>query len=460
MKSSYYSVLGLQEGATPTEVKKAYFSLIRKFSPETDPEGFQRIREAYEQLKDGGSAEERPKFTIPKEKLATQMVQQCEEALKKRRFALCRDTAQEGVGLFPEADVFLFYLAHAQRLAGNTGKAVKSAEKLVERQPDNKFYQRELALACYDRGYVNKAVPVFEKAYALGVRDRDFILTYGYLCDLQLMFETGVNILYSYLSENRQWTKETMPELSQMFQGLGVMTDWDTEKAAEASFVLYRDYVSRYAVLMREEWIEFTTIAATMLRRSDRFAFATGVFDEICHAFQAAAVDPDEKETLNHMKVYISFIRFREDERIGETLKDTLDAYQEQEEEIRRFAIVDMHLCLIAERDELLPQIRIMREEYPEIFQQMGDFLEALERNDNPEYLHKKQMQTFLRLKPYYTSVFYRKHPEERERIEGKKLSDGLNEEPFIHEAVKIRPNDKCPCGSGKKYKQCCMRKH
>jgi SEC-C motif-containing protein len=29
---------------------------------------------------------------------------------------------------------------------------------------------------------------------------------------------------------------------------------------------------------------------------------------------------------------------------------------------------------------------------------------------------------------------------------------------PFVRETAKVGRNDKCPCGSGKKYKQCCVR--
>ena len=48
---TYYERLGLAPGASQLEIKKAYFKLIRKHSPESDPQQFQLIREAYEQLK-------------------------------------------------------------------------------------------------------------------------------------------------------------------------------------------------------------------------------------------------------------------------------------------------------------------------------------------------------------------------------------------------------------------------
>ncbi len=37
----------------------------------------------------------------------------------------------------------------------------------------------------------------------------------------------------------------------------------------------------------------------------------------------------------------------------------------------------------------------------------------------------------------------------------GKNIANGYKQEPIIKDK-KIMPNDPCPCGSGKKYKQCC----
>lgn len=47
-----YAVLGIPRNASPEAVKRAYFSLIRKHPPERDPEGFKRIRMAYDSLRD------------------------------------------------------------------------------------------------------------------------------------------------------------------------------------------------------------------------------------------------------------------------------------------------------------------------------------------------------------------------------------------------------------------------
>lgn len=46
-----YAVLGLHRGATPHEIKRAYFALVREYPPEEQPDTFKLIRAAYEKLR-------------------------------------------------------------------------------------------------------------------------------------------------------------------------------------------------------------------------------------------------------------------------------------------------------------------------------------------------------------------------------------------------------------------------
>ena len=48
---------------------------------------------------------------------------------------------------------------------------------------------------------------------------------------------------------------------------------------------------------------------------------------------------------------------------------------------------------------------------------------------------------------------------EEVAKVTGTNKDDSLGKAPVKREAAKVYPNDPCPCGSGKKYKQCCGRK-
>ena len=46
-----YAVLGLVRGASPREIKRAYFGLVREYPPEEQPEAFKLVRAAYEKLR-------------------------------------------------------------------------------------------------------------------------------------------------------------------------------------------------------------------------------------------------------------------------------------------------------------------------------------------------------------------------------------------------------------------------
>lgn len=47
-----WQVLGLSMEADDGEIRRRYLELVKKHTPERDPEGFQRVNLAYEQLKD------------------------------------------------------------------------------------------------------------------------------------------------------------------------------------------------------------------------------------------------------------------------------------------------------------------------------------------------------------------------------------------------------------------------
>ena len=48
---------------------------------------------------------------------------------------------------------------------------------------------------------------------------------------------------------------------------------------------------------------------------------------------------------------------------------------------------------------------------------------------------------------------------EQQVKITGTNKDDSAQKAPVKRNTAKIYPNAPCPCGSGKKYKQCCGRK-
>ena len=52
MANELYERLGVAPAASDEEIKKAYFRMVRQHPPEKDPDGFKRLREAYDTLRD------------------------------------------------------------------------------------------------------------------------------------------------------------------------------------------------------------------------------------------------------------------------------------------------------------------------------------------------------------------------------------------------------------------------
>ena len=59
----------------------------------------------------------------------------------------------------------------------------------------------------------------------------------------------------------------------------------------------------------------------------------------------------------------------------------------------------------------------------------------------------------------YHVKIEEKLEREQVAKVTGTNKDDTAVREPKKRENVKVYPNDPCPCGSGKKYKQCCGRK-
>ena len=83
MAKKDYEVLGLSEDADEKAVKRAYFGLVRQFSPEKDPERFQEIREAYENITSGKEDESKELMLgVPDDPYARKIIGWLQDAMR------------------------------------------------------------------------------------------------------------------------------------------------------------------------------------------------------------------------------------------------------------------------------------------------------------------------------------------------------------------------------------------
>ncbi len=97
-----YKILGLEQGASQADIKKAYFKMVRLHSPESDPEQFQKIRKAYEHLKDAQTKPDGPVFPPLSNPQAIKMMQQIQLYRKEKNIIRYRDCCEEAWKKFPD----------------------------------------------------------------------------------------------------------------------------------------------------------------------------------------------------------------------------------------------------------------------------------------------------------------------------------------------------------------------
>ena len=458
-----YKILGLEPGADPDEIKKAYFRQLRKHSPEKDPEGFRKLRAAYERLQNQDPGEEVPVFPPFQTKIEEYFAQQIDEHKRNSDWALQRDTAEEACRHFPESVYFLYQLVIAQQMTGNTGKAVKNAQLLVKKDPENRWYQRELAMAYAKRGYHMKARPVFEKAYGMGCRDTDFLKAYAMEC-----LETGeADILPALLKEYSQREREPntdelglIRELLELLNYTCHRSGGDNEWAVQEAFDLTCDVIDKYSPLMRNavmDWAATLDHAIFLLKSGNENAIKAK------NAFSVLIAQTSDKDTIAEVEERQEnclWKLFDADSRICQAIRCMLDAAEVTEGFVGKFSKADAMLFMIRERSEVLSQLPVLEKEYPFFYSIIEPYASQLKQDDAAIEQLRDRLMAELRTaleKHCVTSVFLEHYPEETEKIFAKRISSG--EETYKRQNKKIGRNDPCPCGSGKKFKQCCINK-
>ncbi|MBD5489870.1 MAG: DnaJ domain-containing protein [Lachnospiraceae bacterium] len=460
--NTYYDTLGLEPGASQAEIKKAYFKLVRQYSPESDPEQFQKIREAYEQLKKEGDTLDGPVFPSVSDPWAGKMMEQIDQCRRNGDSEKFRDTCEEAWRLFPQEIQFLYLLVIAQRQCGNTGKAVKNGELLVSKEPDNKWFHKELALSYIERGFTQKAYFACEKAYELGCRDNDFLLTYAMECDEYGEYDKGIQILLGIVKQDRRWAKEDIPELVEAYVGILAMNSMGSGRyLTEVVEGLCRS-LEQYKVYLAEYIPELAVMLSRIGVGSDSGADEYQAVRRVFHLMDEAVSEPMAKEVIRMAKDEFNYRCIVQDERIGEILEAAYEVYfdlADIDERTKKFALTDVQLCMLEEREQTLEQAEILREEYPDYYEKLKDFIRRLQAEQNLLILKDSLLKTYYRLAPDFADgLYFEKYPQEKEKAQGIVISDGASYEPYVRSTKKVGRNDPCPCGSGKKYKHCCMK--
>ena len=146
MANELYERLGVAPAASDDEIKKAYFRMVRQHPPEKDPDGFKRLREAYDTLRDA----------------------------KARRSYDAAQAHGEEIGL---------RLSRAIKLEEEErwNAAAEEFKRILLLDPELDFVYNRLALCLAEQGKFEEAADVYDRLLKRTQDVAAFWLNYGYI---------------------------------------------------------------------------------------------------------------------------------------------------------------------------------------------------------------------------------------------------------------------------------------
>ena len=112
-----------------------------------------------------------------------------------------------------------------------------------------------------------------------------------------------------------------------------------------------------------------------------------------------------------------------------------------------------MEMHIIMEYDTFRRQIIRLKTAFPELYQMKKQFFDEVldeRRIESMYYKYKRKLDKMAKDNPEEFEDLGIDFPEEEEDYEV--------QEPARRDENKVGRNDPCPCGSGKKYKKCCLQ--
>ncbi len=459
MVKNYYEILGVPSGADQKQIKRAYFKLVRQFSPEKDPERFQEIREAYENLQGTPSDDGLQEMEVPDNQMAASMMNQIQHCIQCRDFDFAIRTAKEALACFGEWEAFLFYQALAQRLSGHSGLAAKNFERLAAKYPQKRAYRRHLAIAYLDRGFGKKAYQAFKDAYNMGCRDPEFLQLYGLCCRDRKKPEEGIQLLLELVENGKKKIRDSVNDLLEAYVALYDMDIGCSGKYFHEISARLLEFLQSASVYL-QEYVEETTLLIPFLMM-DQGAFGhpdDELFLKIKKELNRILPQDLSEKIWETIGKKTELQRIEEDERLSDLMKRGADAFFNDYDEpsFLKFMQLDTKLCILEEWPGIQKEFAIIGSDYPCFYSAIKDFIELLNRTTDIGHLRARLLKDYDRLERYYDcdGFYYEIYPERR-KASSSSLWDS-SEGTFTRQQPKVGRNAPCPCGSGKKYKNCC----
>ncbi len=511
----YYEILELERNVEQNAIKRAYFRLIRIYSPEKDPEHFKSIKAAYETLYNPKKREEYDKrYDINDTYIKDlNVVFHLTEQLKyKEALILLKELSIK----FPDEYEIEKQLGILYLNTRSFGNAIKVLEKLCKNNPTDRDGMKLLAEAYGMRGFANKAHNQYKATLTIYPLDEEIWYKY-----MTFMINKREEDIYEQILEAEKIKKYMFEEhfliylsgLTELFEIMNFYNDFGGQSDEEPKkiYTLFKKFTYCFTnsktKLSKEEYSFIVSILSNVATIPACYKDMTKIMPLI--EKYPLRTEKDEK-MLKLIYSNLKLMLLLEDPNIPDVLKAIIEILisecdcQECKEER-----IECELYILDNISILKKNIVHMQKEYNELFELNKEFfINALKPNMVNNMIDKrvKTLKKLKNVKNTSTSINqddafnefmklarnYMKKPKsnkfktdqskynqleldienmkirEAEKKSLKELDEDVYnnsffdyydqelEKPYVRDSVKIGRNDPCPCGSGRKYKQCC----
>ena len=451
---NYYKILDIPTNAIPAEVKKAYFGLVRKFPPDRYPKEFMQIREAYEVLIDENTRKQYDS-TDSMPDIVKKFLEAGREALEYGESEKAIELLERVIKVYPEFSVVNSLLGDAYYKNDNSGKATAIFEKLAADEPNNAGFAGKLAHAYLKRGWHKKAINQFRHALLL---DEDNISLWIGLIDCHMKAND--------FTRAREITLEAL-EVSKRkgWAGLELYYHLIQSDILARDFSAFNMHLKEMkAIAGRDEnekgnvaWF-LANLGKMLLKRND-----TEKAEALLNAAYELAPGDEEirkiKEKADRESHLLHLVeKLRSDKSFHDIFADMLEQEMNKCSDPDCFNCVFdqmmMEMHIIMEYDTFRRQIIRLKTAFPELYQMKKQFFDEVldeRRIESMYYKYKRKLDKMAKDNPEEFEDLGIDFAEEEE--------DAYEvQEPARRDENKVGRNDPCPCGSGKKYKKCCLQ--
>jgi curved DNA-binding protein CbpA/uncharacterized protein YecA (UPF0149 family) len=460
-----YDILGVKSDASYIAIKKSYFKLIRKFTPDKNEKKFKEVRYAYEVLSDEN---DRAEYDISLE-IPIDIQEELREAdyyvecgRLEKSIKIYKETLKHFDNKFIKKRLGIMYLENE-----NFQKAIYVFKELLFEEPECIEFAQFLVVAYAKRGWINKAITICENLLETDMKERDQVF-------LQMSFAYFEKGKYNKVIKTVDRALNEGKISGEVFVVLLENKVMASIKIGNKTNDEIKKLVLEYIELIKEsndtldDYYE-RIILLIMNIFKDNVGIAFHYIDLLEESVKTKKTEYFEMRY--NAKKSMEFKQFSEDSRFD----DSLIFYVKSE------IYKEIELGGDSQMERILSEIDILEsyneykfkeieKEYPLCYSYIAKFVKKMKNKKTRKRQLEKSQKKFNEIienrpEEIFKNIFDLDNLEDLDEFQSFYDDDYDDydyeeiQEPYVKTDKKVGRNDPCPCGSGKKYKNCCANK-